>query len=286
MIALVIVGALVASFLNAWSAVLQRRVAGKPDPKKLFGRDFITRLARNKFWLFGMGLQIAAFLVQALALKEGPLTVVEPLMTTDLVFLMLLLRWQFSVKPGLREWSAVAMLALGLSGLLVAANPHGGTLETSPIGWGITSAAIAAFILVSVYIVRRARSGKFRAALAGTAAGFNFALTAAFTKLTVRGFDHGVAHVFASWPIYALAVSGSISIIMAQSAYGAGPLAASQPAIEISDPVISIIFGVMLFGDTLNHSFLAILVEIISTTVLAIGIILMTGSRRIYESHA
>lgn len=286
MILVVIIAALAASFLNAWSAVVQRRVAGKPDPKKLFGRDFITRLAKNKFWLFGMALQIAAFLAQALALKEGPLTVVEPLMTTDLVFLMFLLRWQFSVRPGLREWSAVTALALGLSGLLVAANPHGGQLEFNAVNWSITSGAIAAFIGASIAIVRRASSGKFRAALAGTAAGFNFALTAAFTKLTVAGFDHGVAHVFSSWPIYALAVSGAGSIIMAQSAYGAGPLAASQPAIEISDPVISIIFGVILFGDALNHSLLAIVAEVISAVVLAAGIILMTGSRRIYESHA
>lgn len=283
---LVVLGALISAFLNAWSAVVQRRVAGKPSRQELFSRNFIVNLAKNKLWLAGLGLQILAFLAQAAALREGSITVVEPLMTADLVFLMFLLGWRFRFKPSVREWSAVLALAIGLSGLLVAADPRGGNIQIDNWHWAIASVAAVIAIFCSSLVVRHLTSRKLRAALAGTAAGINFAFNAAFTKLVVGEFSHGINAVFTTWPLYALAISGIASMIVMQSAYASGSLAESQPAIEITDPLISIVIGVMLFGDMINHDIVAIIVETISGLVLAAGIILLAGSERIHNSHA
>ncbi|MGH9069367.1 MAG: DMT family transporter [Acidimicrobiales bacterium] len=255
---LVVIGSLISAFLNAWSAVVQRRVAGKPSRQDLFSRNFIVNLTKNKLWLSGLALQILAFLAQAAALREGSITVVEPLMTADLVFLMFLLRWRFRFKPSVREWSAVLALAIGLSGLLLAADPRGGNIQIDNWRWAIAGVAGAIAIFCSSLMVRRLSSRKVRAALAGTAAGINFALNAAFTKLVVGEFSHGINAVFTSWPLYALAISGIISMIVMQSAYASGSLAESQPAIEITDPLISIVIGVMLFGDVIDHSVAAL----------------------------
>jgi hypothetical protein len=58
--------------------------------------------------------------------------------------------------------------------------------------------------------------------------------------------------MFGHWQTYALAVVGVASVFLAQNAFHAGPIAASQTALVLVDPLASMAIGIGLFGDNLR----------------------------------
>jgi len=284
-IIIAVVSTLVAAFLNALSSILQRKAAGKPDPKMLFHKHLIKAMIRSRVWISGLILQIIAAVLQGVALYQASLVLVEPLLTTDLIFLMLLLHFRFNMRAGRREWGAVAALCGGLSMLLAAANPRGGHLLFNGLNWALTAGLIGGVVAVSAVIMRRSDSPSLRAGIGGIAAGLNFALTAGFAKLMLGQLQYGVGNVFSSWELYAMAASGAVSLVVAQSTFAAGPLAISQPAIEISDPLVSGLIGILLFGDMISTSAPALTLEVIGALAAVAGIVLLGGSRRVHESE-
>jgi hypothetical protein len=284
--AVVIVACAVASFLNAVAAVLQRRAAGTPHPSRLFSRNLISEISRNEKWLKGMGIQVVASLITAVALYWGSLVLVEPLLTTDLVFLMLILHYRFRVGAGLREWGGVAAICGGLTSLLVAANPQSGDKAFDWLGWTIAAGVVIIGILAAAAIMRRASLSSLRAAIGGVACGLNLSLSAGLIKLVYEQWENGLGAVFTSWQIYAFLLSALLSIIVIQSTFAAGPIAISQPSIEISTPLISVAMGVVLFGDDIRTTAAALALEICGAIIIAAGIILLGRSSRIQRSPA
>lgn len=283
MLFIAVIAALVGSLANATSGVLQRQATGTPEARELFSRHFMVTLARNQMWLLGEALDIFGFLLQAVALKFGSLTLVEPLLTTNLIFVLLILRWRFQVPAKWREWGGAVAICVGLSFLLLAASPHGGQVQFNGSDWLITALSIGVFVIASAVLVRRIPMAAWRAAIAGVAAGANFALTAAFTKLAVNKLQLGIPTLMSSWEVYALIASGICALLVMQSAYGAGPLAISTPAMQIVDPLLSVVIGILLFNDFVDFSSGAIAAEIVSGLVMVGGIIALGSSKRIQQ---
>lgn len=285
MVAIVIAATLLGSLSNAASSVLQRRAAGTPRASELFSPHFIQAVIRQKRWLLGEALDILGFCLQALALKFGVLSIVEPLMMANLLFLLLILAWRFRIPMTWREWGGGLAICAGLAALLLIARPHGEQLDFNGDRWLLTGGLAAVFIIGGAIAVRYLPRPNWRAALAGTVAGVNFALTAALTKLVVGQFQYGIGHVVGGWEIWALLASGATALLTMQSAFGAGPLAVSTPAMQIVDPLLGVLIGVLVFGDIINLSPLAVALELLCGLVIAGGVVLLAGSTRI-QQHA
>ena len=84
-----IVFALLAALCNAVS-VLTRHVASTADPDRPSGFRLVGYLLRNPRWLAGSAAQVGAFAFQAVALQLGQLSVVQPLLVTELVMALAL----------------------------------------------------------------------------------------------------------------------------------------------------------------------------------------------------
>jgi drug/metabolite transporter (DMT)-like permease len=272
---LVICFSVAAAFFNGLSVIIQRRAAGKPEPNELFRIPFIKNLTLNKHWLAGFGLQILAFFLQAAALRKGSLIVVEPILTVDLVFIMLILHVHYHIGSNTQGWVAIAMVCLGLGGLIASSQPNRGFHHFDLVYWIWAVGIILLLINLAVFYVRRIKSSQKRALMMGVAAGLSFALSAAFTKLTVLRLHEGFWAEFTSWPIYALILAGLLSIIMTQNTYGAGPVVLSQPTMEITEPIVSIVMAMLLFGDTIDLHPLAIVLEAITGLLACSGIWLL-----------
>jgi drug/metabolite transporter (DMT)-like permease len=285
MLVFAFLAALAAAALNAGSAVLQRLAAGQPDIRQLFSANLAAQVATNRKFIAGIGLQVLGFLAQAVALSNGPLVVVQPTLTMDLVFLLLFIYFTVGVRAGVREWLAVGLICSGLSVLFVAARPRGGQLEYSVFPWIVIVLTLGAFVGVCVLGVRRLRSLKGRALLAGMAASGAFALNAAFTKLALNRMQQsGFLAMLTHWPVYALIISGIASLFLMENAYSAGPLAYSQPTLEITEPIISAIIGIVVFGDVINRTPLALTGELAGAALLGAGIVLLAGSDRLQRA--
>jgi len=75
--------------------------------QKSKGWSFVVTLLRNPMWLAGWGALAGGFVFQALALHDGQLSVVQPLLVTELVFALALRRvWLHQPIRGVTWWAA------------------------------------------------------------------------------------------------------------------------------------------------------------------------------------
>ncbi len=195
--------ALAAAFTNALNMVTQHR-ASIGDPGHSKGWRFVRYLMSNPLWLFGWVALAGSFLFQALALHNGQMSVVQPLLVTELVFALVLRRlWIHQQIRDVTWWAAV--VTCGSLALFVAVSePTGGNAQPTSSAWiGATvatggAAAILALIGMSGSPVRRA-------ATLGAATAILWALVATFIKaMTDTLTQFGLAGMFTHWPVYAL----------------------------------------------------------------------------------
>lgn len=286
MLILVISASLAGAFCNALAAVLQREVTGQPDPSRLFRLGFLYELFTHKRWLLGEVVDIFGFLLQALALWQGSLVVVMPVMSMELVLLMLFLHFRYKIKAGKREWFAVGAVSVGVSVFIIVSGVTGGKMSAGAhVLWLDVISVTALAVLFGALVVRNLSSSRLRALVAGFITGVNFALSAVLTKVVVGQLEMGIPYVLTHWFFYALLVALLIGFLNIQSTYGAGSLAVSQPVIEVTNPLVSIFFGVILFGDALRLGPLTLLIEVLSIGLFVWGIILLTRSKTILYSR-
>ena len=243
-----IVFALLAALCNAVS-VMARHAASTADPHRPAGLRLIGYLLRNPLWLTGWGAQVGAFAFQAVALQLGQLSVVQPLLVTELVMALVLRQVFIHQEIAWAAWGGAAAAVAGLAVFIVAAEPRGG--HPGPTAGHWTVAIVACAVVVAVLsVLARGGSPARRAALRGAAAGIMWALEAAFIKsATDDAAQGGLAGLFTHWPVYAVAVGGAAGVLLEQLALQDGPLRVSQPLLVITDPVVSVALSVWLFGE-------------------------------------
>jgi hypothetical protein len=86
-----VVFALVAAFSNAVNLMTQHS-ASVAAPKREKGWRLGLYLVRQPLWLLGGAAAVGSYAFQALALHNGPMSVVQPVLVTELVFVMVLRR--------------------------------------------------------------------------------------------------------------------------------------------------------------------------------------------------
>lgn len=246
---LTVLFAIAAAASNALASILQRRGAGSIPESKSMRLSLLVAVLRQPVWLFGLLAMCAAFVFQAAALAHGDLALVQPLLLAELPVTLLLAPLFFDVAAGRRAWFGVVGMSVGLAAVLIAASPSSGKGSASLMTILLTVAATSGLIACLVLMALRMQ-GSPRAATFGAAAGAGFALTAALMKEAMDQLSRGgVVAMFSSWSLYAMAATGVISLFLWQNALQAGTLIAAQPAITLSDPILSTLIGVMVFGE-------------------------------------
>ncbi len=241
--------ALAAAVSNALASILQRRGAGSIPESKSMRLSLLIAVLRQPVWLLGLLAMAGSFVFQAAALAHGDLALVQPLLLAELPITLLLAPLFFDAGAGRRAWLGVAGMSAGLAAVLVAAAPGGGK-QTVTLGPILLTVAATGGLIVCLVLMALRMEGSPRAATFGTAAGAGFALTAALMKEAMDELTkHGLAGMFESWSLYAMGAAGVLSLFLWQNALQAGTLIAAQPAITLSDPILSTFIGVMVFGE-------------------------------------
>jgi len=245
--------ALLASFCNGLNVVTQHK-ASVGDPKERKGWRFVRYLVTNPLWLFGWVALAGAFLFQALALHNGLMSVVQPLLVTELVFVLVLRRLWIGLPIRTVTWWAGAITCVSLALFLATSEPSGGEAEPTSGAWigSVAATAGAAGILA---LLGSRGSPRRRAALLGAATSILWALVAAFIKATTDTLTQfGLAGMFTHWPVYALALGGLCAELLSQVTLHAGPLSFSQPPLVIIDPIVSIGLSVWIYAETFTEN--------------------------------
>jgi len=243
--------ALLSALLFAVGFVMQQRAASEVPDDESLGFGLVRRLVRRPIWLIGTGADSLGYVAQAVALGLGSLVLVQPLLATSLLFALPLGAWW--AKRRLRRSDAVWALALtaGLAVFLVAGNPTEG-VDLADIGpWLIAAAVIVPVTGACILVAARSRGAR-RAVLLAVATGILYGVAAALTKSTVSLLDDGFVGIVTSWEPYALVAAAGLGTYLQQSAFQAGDLSQSLPAVSVLEPVVAVVLGITLLQEDLQ----------------------------------
>ena len=279
--------AVLAACANATSSVLQRKANQQAPQRQNLSLKLIWSLAHQPVWFGGILAITVGFLLQATALGNGELSVVEPILVLELPATLILASRVFGARLHRREWGAIAAMTAGLAGMLFFLSPSAGRAES--IRWYTWITAIGinlAFVGVMVAGGRRGPAGRDgqggqssarQAAVLAVAAGSTFGLTAALMKGMTNTYAHGFGALFTSWQLYGMIAAGALGMFLVQSALNAGRLIAAQPGLTLSDPIISILWGIFVYHETVRGGWF-ILLAVISGLVVACAVIVLARS--------
>ena len=272
---LTVVFALAAAFSNAVNLLTQHS-ASVGAPKREKGWRLVAYLFRQPLWLLGWIAAVGGFAFQAVALHFGQLSVVQPILVTELVFVLVLRRVWIRQDVARAAWAAVLVVCGALAVFLAVAEPTGGNLTPETAEW--LSALVAFGGAIALLAVLGMRGSPMRrAALFAVAAALAWALMATFLKTATETLTtSGISGMLTRWPVYALAAAAATGTLLEQAALHVGPLSVSQPLLVIINPLASIILSIWVFDERFTDSPAKITTAVVAMAVLAAGVIALS----------
>ena len=277
---------LFAALLIGTGFVLQQNMAQRESDARFLSLRLIIDLFHQPRWLLGIGAMVAGQILAAWSIGNLPLAFVEPLLATNLVFALLLA--VPIAKAQLRFWEITGALVLcsGVALLSVSRSAKPIGLSFGSFSHWPAAGAIAFIALVCVQAGRR-RPGRARAMLTGVGAGLVFGIQDALTRQTLQALHNaGFSGMLSTWAPYALVGAGATGIWLMQSAFSAGPLNVSLPAISAGEPVVGILLGVVVFGDRIQDTPGELAIYAGGLAALVIGVIMVGRSPALSQLRA
>ena len=182
-----------------------------------------------------------------------------------------------------RDWLAVGMASVGLAAFVGCLAPGGGDPDRVPgatwaLGGGITLAAIAVLVFFGHRLPR-----EHGAALLGVATGAAFGLNSSL----IAGAGAAVAHghsLLVTWQTYAVVALAPASFFLLQNALRKGNLVATQPGFTLTNPLVSVAWGLAVFGEQ-GRGGLFLIGTVAGAALIGAGTILLSRSR-LLDPHA
>jgi len=271
----VLVLALSAACCLGFGFVLQQNAAQRAPLADFLSPRLLLDLAKVPSWLGGIGLMAVGMALGAVALGQGEISLVEPLLATNLLFALALSRRRTRQPLGRQGWLGLALLAGGVAAFLVAGEPRGGHAVADPVRhWLIIGLMVGTALLLTGY-ARRARLGSAPVLLAA-AAGLLYGVQDALTRESGQRFAAGGwPELLTGWQPYAVLVLGVTGLILVQSAFETAPLRKSLPALTAAQPLAGILCGVGFLGDRLHTDAAALAGQAAGLTAVVGGILLL-----------
>ena len=271
--------AFLAASVNAIGDVLNRKASRDAPAHLAFRFRLFADLLHRRAWLSAVTLMLASFVLAAAALGTGQLAAVQLIVILELPLTLIGSVSLLGSHLTARDWAAIATMTAGVMGLVVLLDPRPGPGGPVPASVWLVGSAVNAAVMAALYVAARAQRGPAtRAALLGIASGFGYGLTAAFTKGMASQFSAGgVSGVLSSWQLYACGAAGLTSTWLLQNAYHAGTLAAAQPGITLTDPVVATLWGAAAFGEHVRQGWI-LLLAVLPLAAMTAGVLALSRS--------
>lgn len=257
---------LVSAVAYAGAAVAQERLASR------FPGAGTLRLLGSGAWWWSVGLNASAALLHVVALRYGPLTVVQPLGALTLVAAVPMGARIAGRRVSAAEWKGTSLTLLGLGAILVTASgPAPDDVLSVPEALAVAGATAT---LIGVLSRPGARPGLRHASASGLASGVASALT---QTVTVAATDR-------SGPVLSVQVVG-VALLVA--AFAAGGLLLSQTAyrgglggplamVTLANPLAAAVIGLSLLGERLQGGAAGVLLALAGAGLASWGVVLLS----------
>jgi len=272
-----VVAALLAAFCFAVAALVQQTVARATGADEALRPRLLLDLARRPRWLAGIGLDALAFFTLALALAFGPLALVQPLASLDVLFALPLIARRQGRRLTLQDKAGAVTVAGGIVIFLIVAPPGGGVKAPGLASWGPVFLAAGALSAVTALAGLRV-TGKARVIWLAVAAGSVFGVLSALTKATVDVVAMRGVGALATWEPWALLLCGIAGALLGQSAYSSGALSLSLPVLDTLSPIVAVVIAATVFDEKLASSAWQLGVQLAGGALAVTGIAVLSRS--------
>ncbi|MFJ8787771.1 DMT family transporter [Streptomyces sp. NPDC102462] len=272
---MVYVFALAAACLLGIGFVLQQHAAERAPAADVLRFRLLWDLAHNGVWLGGIGCMVAGQLLSAVALAKGELSRVEPLLVTNLLFAFALARRLSGQRIGASGWAGVLLLGGGVIAFTLAGRPSAGAAAAGAFRQWIVIGLVIGIALILIGAARHLPLFEEPPLLAA-AAGMLYGVQDALTRMSsgIIGSE-GVVALLVSWVPYTLVALAVTGLMLVQSAFEAGPLRMSLPALTAAEPLAGIACGVGFLGDRLRTEALALAWQVAGLIAIVAGVFVL-----------
>lgn len=250
----------------ATAAVAQERLARRATARTagaLFGQGA---------WWWAAGLNAAAALLHAAALRYGPLTLVQPLGALTLVAAVPLGARGAGRRVVPAEWRGTLATVAGLGLLLLpASGPAPDDTLTLPEALAVSGATAAVIMVLTAR--KDPKSGLRHATASGLASAVASALTQTVAVAGGRGGSLLSLRVVAVAALVVLFAVGGL--LLSQRAYRGG-LGAPLAVVNLANPLAAAAIGMILLGERLQGGALGVLLAVTGALAATRGVLLLT----------
>jgi drug/metabolite transporter (DMT)-like permease len=216
--------------------------------------------------------------LSGLALQLAAVAVVEPLLSTNLLFALGFAALFARQRMRRGEILGAILLSAALGVFIGVGNPHShAVFPADPIIF--LAVGTVAVVVGTLIVIARHRELVGESILLATGAGLLYGLQDVSTRATLLVADrHGLIRVLVNpWP-YVVLATGVCGILLSQSAFKAARLDYSLPPIAAAEPIAGIALGVSLLGDKISVSVVGLVVESLCLVAMVGGVMLIGRS--------
>jgi hypothetical protein len=260
-----------AAFFAAGTS-LQHRAASTLPELGTSAPDLLLRLARRPSWLLGMGLSGAAFCLHAVALRQGALSVVQPIAVSAIVFAVFVRAGLDRRLPAWREMAWATCTWAGLV-LFISVLPSS-TAQPAPDDSTARIFFAVCIVITDIALMcaLRTTTPSRRGLLLSSAAGVLFGLIAGLVKVLVAQAGIGMPTLLGQWTLWGILIVGSGALLINQFAYQAARLSVTMPILNMVDVLVAIGFGSAVFGERHHTSPTQLTAEIAGLMAMGVGV--------------
>jgi drug/metabolite transporter (DMT)-like permease len=247
-----LLAALAASVCYGVATVLQAVSARAAPHTADVDPRLLLRLSRQMPFVAGMALDVIGFGLQFLALRLVPVFLVQAAMSANPAVTALLAVPVLRVRLGRRDWTAMAMVCVGLALLALSAGPEG---HREPHG----AARLILPACVLVLGVAGFAAGRLpdpaRSAVLGAVAGLGFGVVALAARM-LPGFAPG--RLISEPATYALVGGGVTAFLFFATGLQRGAVTVTTAAVVVGETTVPAAVGVIWLGDQVRRGFVPV----------------------------
>ncbi|WP_286929138.1 MULTISPECIES: DMT family transporter [Aeromicrobium] len=239
----------------AFSTSFQHLAAGRVHLTVTHPLLVLLQLLRSPRWLAGSTIGLMAWLLHAVALNLGTLSLVQPIILLGVVLAVVVRSSLDRRWPSRNELVGVTVTIASLIAVVsVADTSHEGA--TAPTSWmlAVAGTGVAIALVVTRLANELPRRG-MAAFVLGMTAGMLFGITACLMKVVGEAIStHGVPGFLGTWSPWVLLSCAFLAMSLNQRAYQLSRLSHSMPVLNVTSVLLSIVLGSVLFQESLPTS--------------------------------
>jgi len=229
------------------------------------------KLMRRPRWWIGGAIGLTGASLHAVALSLAPLIAVQPISVATLVFAVPLAAVLHGRRPHRAEISGSIAVAVGLLGLLLLVPVHPVRPDMTT-GEALGFLGVVGLVILVTHLLGRRMTGSAKALMLSVAAGAMTASVSTFVRVVGGNFDGDLGTLLNGFT-FVIPVLLICAVVLLQKTYEVGYFGISYAAVQVVDPITSILAGVLLLDEAVPTGWLNVIPALLAAAVLVWGTI-------------